>query len=59
MSLFFKDPFESNYQLFFHIREKVEIKHEKNGKAFFDYQQRIDDVCENLEDYNATKKGKC
>ena len=28
----------------------------KNPKAFTDYSQTIDDVSENLEDYNPTKK---
>ena len=37
-------------------REKVGIKILKNPKAFIDYSQKIDDVYENLEDYNSTKK---
>ena len=28
----------------------------KNTKAFIDYSQTVDDVYENLEDYNPTKK---
>ena len=32
------------------------IKKLKNPKAFFDYSQKIDDVYENLEDCNPTKK---
>ena len=52
-------PFESNYQLFINGREKVAIKTLKNGKAFIDYSQTIDNVYENLEDYNPTKKGEC
>ena len=59
ISLYVKDPFESNYQLFINGREKVAIKTLKNGIAFIDYSQTIDDVCENLEDYNPTKKGEC
>ena len=35
---------------------KVGIKILKNPKAFIDYSSTIDDVYENLEDYNATKK---
>ena len=56
--LYVKDPFESKYQLLNHRREKVGIKKLKNPKAFIDYSQTIDDVCENLEDYNPTKKNK-
>ena len=35
-------------------REKVGIENFKNLKAFIDYSQIIDDVYENLEDYNPT-----
>ena len=51
-----KDPFELKYQLLINRREKVGIKKLKNLKAFIDYSQAIDDVYENLEDYNAAKK---
>ena len=51
-----KDPFESKYQLFINGREKLGIKEIKNRKAFIDYSQTTDDVYENLEDYNLTKK---
>ena len=37
--------------------EKAEIENFKNPKEFFDYSQTIDDVYENLEDYNPKKKG--
>ena len=37
-------------------REKVGIEILKNPKTFSDYSQTIDDVYENLEDYNPTKK---
>ena len=37
-------------------REKVGIENLKNLKAFIDYSQTIDDVYENLEGYNPTKK---
>ena len=39
-------------------REKVGIETLINPKAFTDYSQSIDDVYENLEDYNPTKKRK-
>ena len=38
------------------IYVKVEIEILRNPKAFIDYSQAIDDVYENLEDYNQTKK---
>ena len=37
-------------------RKKVGIKKLKNSKAFINCSQTIDDVYENLEDYNLTKK---
>ena len=54
--LYVKDPFESKYQLLINGREKVGIENLKNPKAFIGYSQTIDDVYENLEDYNPTKK---
>ena len=53
-----KDPFESKHELLIYGKEKVSIKELKNPKAFIDYSQTIDDVYENLEDYNLTKKRK-
>ena len=37
---------------------EVRIKKLKHPQAFIDYSQTIDDVYENLEDYNPTKKRK-
>ena len=54
--LYVKHPFKSKYQLFINGREKVGIKKLKNPKALTDYSQTIDDVSENFEDYNPTKK---
>ena len=51
-----KDPFKSKYQLLINGREKVGIKPLKNPKEFIDYSQTIEDVYENLEGYNPTKK---
>ena len=39
--------------------KKLEIKHEKDSKAFLDYLQTINNVYENLEVYNSTKKERC
>ena len=56
--LLIKDSFESKYQLLVNRKGKVEIKHEKNPKAFIHYSQTTDDVLQNLKDYNPTKKRK-
>ena len=37
-------------------REKAEIEHLKNPKAVIDSSQKIDNVYENLDNYNPTKK---
>ena len=57
--LFVKDPFELNYQLLINGKEKVRIKKLENPKAVIDYPQTINDVYDNLEYYNLTKKGEC
>ena len=54
--LYIKDPFESKYQLLINGKERVGIEILKNPKTFIDYSQTIDDVYENLEDCNPTKK---
>ena len=53
-----KDPFESKYQLLIKGREELGIKKLKNPKALIDYLQKLEDVFENLEDYNPKKKKK-
>ena len=54
--LYVKNPFESKYQLLINGREKVRNQIIKNAKSFIDHSQKIDDVYENLGDYNPTKK---
>ena len=56
--MYVKDSFESRYQLLINGREKIGTKKLKNTKAFIDHSQTIDDVYENLEDYDQTKKRK-
>ena len=51
--LYVKDSFESKYHLLINERENVEIKTLQYPKEFIHYSQAIDDVYENLEDYNA------
>ena len=53
--LYVKDTFKSKYQSLINRREKVGIENLKNTKAFIDYSQK-NNVYENLEDYNLTKK---
>ena len=51
-----KDPFESKYQLLINGGEKKGIINVKTPKTFIDYSQTIDNIYENLEDRNRTKK---
>ena len=54
----FKNLFESKYQLLINVGKKVEMRKIKNSWTLFDCSQTIDDVHENVEDYNSTKKRK-
>ena len=54
--LYVEDPFEWKCQLLINGREKAWIKELKNPNAFTDYWKTIDDVYDNLEDYNPTEK---
>ena len=50
-----KDSFESKHHLFTNARRKVGSRILQNQKAFNGYSQTIDDIYDNLEDYNPSK----
>ena len=50
--------FESKHQLLINGRRQIGIEKLQNPIAFTDYLETIEDVYENLEDYNPTKKRK-
>ena len=54
--LYVKNALKTKYQMLVSRREKAGTENLKIPKAFIDYSRKIDDVCENLEDYNLTKK---
>ena len=54
--MYFKDPFESKYQLLINGKENMWIKNLKNPKAFMEYSQTTDDVYE--KNSNPTTKRK-
>ena len=57
--MYFKEPFESKYQLLINGRKKKGGNKElRNSKTFIDYSWTIDDAYEDLEKYNLTKKRK-
>ena len=54
--LYVKEPFKSKYQLLINRREKISITELKHTKTFIDFSQTIDDIYENLKNYNQTKR---
>ena len=54
--LYVKKPFKPKQHLLINGREKVGTTKLKSSKALIDYSQTVDDVYENLENYNPTKK---
>ena len=49
---------EPKYQVIIKNREDVGIKHLNDPKAFIEYSQCMDDVYNNINDYNPTRKRK-
>ena len=56
--LYAKDPYEKKYQYLIKKREKVGLNHFNDPKAFMEYSNDMQDVYENIEDYNPIKKRK-
>ena len=56
--LYAKDPYEAKYQYLINKREKVGLDHFNDLKAFIEYSNDIQDVYENIEEYNPGKKRK-
>ena len=56
--LYIKNLFQSKYILLINGGQKPQARKWKDSKAFIDYWQTMDDVYENLEDYNPEKKRK-
>ena len=49
---------EPKYQFLIGKRENAGIKHLNNSKAFIECSNTVDDVYENLDDYNTARKRK-
>ena len=56
--LYVKDPYEAKYQYLINKREKVGLDHFKDPRAFMEYSNDMEDVYENIENYNPGKKRK-
>ena len=50
-----KDPYEAKYQLLLNKRKKG-LKHLNDLKAFIEHSNDMDDIHENIEEYNPNKK---
>ena len=56
--LYAKDLEEPKYQLLIGKREEAGLKNLKDQNAFIEYSNSMDDIYENIEDYNKKRKEK-
>ena len=56
--MYARDLSEPKYEYLIKKREDSGIKHEHNPNAFIEYSNRMDDVYENINDYNPIRKRK-
>ena len=56
--LYVKDPYEDKYQYLIDKREKVGKKYLNDPQAFIEYSNNINDVYENIDNYNPNKDRK-
>ena len=56
--LYAKDPYEARYQLLINKRKSTVLNHFTDTKVFIEYWNGMDDIYENIEEYNSNKKGK-
>ena len=56
--LYAKDPYKAKYQYLINKHEKIGLNNFNDPKAFMEYSNDMQDVYENIEDYNPIKKRK-
>ena len=56
--LYAKDLSESKYEFLIKKCEDAGIKHLEDPNAFIEYSNTMDDVYENIDDYNSSRKRK-
>ena len=54
-----KDPYEAKYQLLINKRESIGSRYLNDSKAFMEYSNDMDDIYQNIEEFNPNKKEKC
>ena len=58
MHLYAKDLSEAKYDFLIKKRENAEIKHLNDSNAFIECSNTMDDIYENIDDYNPNRKRK-
>ena len=53
--LYAKDPYEAKYQFLINKRESTGLKHFNDTQAFIEYSDDMQDVYENIDEYNIDK----
>ena len=53
-----KDPYKAKYQFLINKRESTGLKHFGDPKAFIEYSNDMQDVYENIDEYNTDKERK-
>ena len=56
--LYAKDPHHTKYQYLINLREKVGLKYFNDPKAFIEYSNDMQDVSQNIDEYNMNKERK-
>ena len=56
--MYAKDPYEVKYQSLINRYEGEGLRYYNNSKAFIEYSNDMDDVYENIEEYNPNKERK-
>ena len=53
-----KDPYEAKYQFLINKRESIGLKRVNDPKAFIEYSNDMQDVYQNIDEYNVDKESK-
>ena len=56
--LYTKDPYQTKYQLLINKQNSTGLNHLIDSKAFIEYWNDMDNIYENIEEYNPNKKRK-
>ena len=54
--MYAEDPYEERYQMLINKREITALKYLNDSKTFIEYSNDMDDIYENITEYNTNKK---